>query len=164
MKAPAPMPVQVKKKEKKQMKHQAFLERLQSPQSPYSRSHNRRLKRKEKQQLVAKMDDLNAALNALQSGSLETSKAIPGVTTPRRDENITGVTSDVGYIGKGKGATLSANQRKRVLYVLNEFVSINELKCCALEKLRRAECPLFKLRKHTQRALSNSLGSMRRLR
>ena len=94
------------------MKHQAFLERLQSPQSPYSRSHNRRLKRKEKQQLVAKMDDLNAALNALQG---ETSKAIPGVTTPRRDDNITGVTSDVGYIGKGKGATLSANQRKGVL-------------------------------------------------
>jgi hypothetical protein len=111
------MPPKIKKKEKHQMKHQAFLERLRSSQYPYSRSHNRRLKRKEKQQLVAKMDDLNTALSGLESGLLEGSNDIPGVTSPRRRENIIGhnATSSSGQIGEGKGATLSATQRKRVL-------------------------------------------------
>ena len=111
------MPAQVKKKEKQQTKQRAFLERLQSSQHPYSRSHNRRLKRKEKQQLVAKMDDLNTALDCLESGPLEAPKNIPGVTSARRGNGRISPNAAQGarQIGEGKGATLSATQRKNVL-------------------------------------------------
>lgn len=113
------MPNQLKKKEKQQMKHQAFVERLQATQSPYSKSHNRRLKRKEKTQLGSGMVDLNAALSALSGASeLEGPKDVPGITSARRREaNSSGVSLKPGQIGEGKGHTLSKSQRKAVLYV-----------------------------------------------
>lgn len=113
----APPNAHIKKKEKQQMKHQAFVERLQSAQSPYSRSHNRRLKRKEKQQLVTKMDDLDAVLTALgdHPGSASVLD-IPGVTSARRrDQTASKPSSQPGLIGEGKGSTLSKTQRKAVL-------------------------------------------------
>ena len=135
IKTSAAVPPQAKKKEKQQMKHRAFLERLQSSQSPYSRSHNRRLKRKGKQQLAAKMDDLNTVLKDLESGAPEESKDIPGVTSSRKREDRAGtdMTSSVRRIGEGKGATLSTTQRKKVLYVFDSSVPIiDQLTTCVL--------------------------------
>lgn len=98
------------------MKHQAFVERLQSAQSPYSRSHNRRVKRKEKEQLVTKLDDLDAALTALGATPDSAPLDIPGVTSARRrDQPISKPSFQPGQIGEGKGSTLSKAQRKAVL-------------------------------------------------
>ncbi|KAF8313824.1 hypothetical protein DL93DRAFT_2080708 [Clavulina sp. PMI_390] len=109
----------LKKKEKQSMKHQAFLSRLPMSSvtpTPYSRSHNRREKRKQKERLVAKMDDLDAALEALGGGGSAAGQVdIPGVTSARKREKASGVQLEPGKIGEGKGSTLSASQRKAVL-------------------------------------------------
>jgi len=107
----------MKKKAKHQLKHQAFLDRLQSSQSPYSKSHNRRLKRKEKEQLVTQMGDLSAVLDEMDP---TTAADLPGITSARRkDGTATGIVPRMkpGQIGEGKGATLSKAQRKQALYV-----------------------------------------------
>jgi len=149
IKTSAAKPPQVKKKEKQQMKHRAFLERLQSSQSPYSQSHNRRLKRKEKQQLAAKMDDLNTVLKDLESGVPEESKDIPGVTSSRKREDGAGTdtTSSVKRIGEGKGATLSTAQRKRVLKTEKDRISVIQA------TKEYAENPFELIRRHAQATL-----------
>lgn len=74
------------------------------------------MKRKEKHQLVAKMDDLDAALNALGGTITAASVDIPGVTSARRREHLSSkVGPNLGQIGEGKGSTLSKAQRKAVL-------------------------------------------------
>ena len=93
------------------------MERLQASQSPYSRSHNRRLKRKEKGQLVTGMDDLGAALDEIEPSADSAFEDQPGITSARRREDRDTVKQRVkpGQIGEGKGATLSKAQRKRAL-------------------------------------------------
>jgi len=90
------------------------MDRLQASQSPYSRSHNRRLKRKEKQQLGSGMSDLNAALGALDDPAEEVHR--PGITTARR-RGTTDAKPRVkpGQIGEGKGDPLTKAQRKKAL-------------------------------------------------
>lgn len=108
----------LKKKEKQQLKHQAFIDRLStSPATPYSKSHNRRLKRKARDQLGPKLDDLNAALDAMSADGDEEHKSdIPGITVARSRKPIK--PSKAGMIGEGKGATLTKSERKAVLLVL----------------------------------------------
>ena len=94
------------------------MERLQASQSPYSRSHNRRLKRKEKQQLGSGMDDLNAVLGAIDDPVEEVQQ--PGITTARRrDTSNEKPRVKPGQIGEGRGAPLTKAQRKKALWAVS---------------------------------------------
>ncbi|KAH9969009.1 ribosome biogenesis protein SLX9-domain-containing protein [Russula dissimulans] len=71
------------KKERRMLKHELFLERLEASRAPYSKSHARRLKRKEREQLAGDLGSLRAALPSMTptvaSGS--TSSAVGGETS-----------------------------------------------------------------------------------
>ena len=88
---------------------------LESGHAPYSKSHARRLKRKEKEKLVSGMEDVALALPSLDedlSQELDRTQAIdpsnnPGIGPSRRTKP--------GLIGEGKGIPLSNKQRQKVL-------------------------------------------------
>jgi len=60
-----PEQVPNKKKERRILKHELFLERLEASRAPYSKSHARRLKRKEREQLAGDLGSLRAALPSM---------------------------------------------------------------------------------------------------
>ncbi|KAG5648084.1 hypothetical protein DXG03_007119 [Asterophora parasitica] len=109
-----PRPV-LKKKEKLQAKHEAFLERLETFNSPYSKSHARRVKRKAKEQIANGLSDMQDAIAALDDE----------IPTPVREsvKNTAEASQDPppkahvkpGMIGEGKKEPLSKSQRKRAL-------------------------------------------------
>ncbi|KAI0002067.1 ribosome biogenesis protein SLX9-domain-containing protein [Russula vinacea] len=53
------------KKERRILKHELFIERLEASRAPYSKSHARRLKRREKEQLTGRLWSLKAALPSI---------------------------------------------------------------------------------------------------
>lgn len=76
-----------------------------------SKSHERRVKRKAKEQLTGNMDDLQIALASLHEDSSppeSIEKHVPGEVKPK-------ASSSIGKIGKGPSSTLSKAQRKRLL-------------------------------------------------
>ncbi|KAF7307020.1 hypothetical protein MIND_00495000 [Mycena indigotica] len=104
----------LKKKEKQQMKRDSLRRRLETTAaSPYSKSHERRMKRKAREQLAgATMGDIQAALVAVDQDS-DVEPVPVGVTdnaTPKVKRKL-----KPGQIGEGKGATLSKSQRQKVL-------------------------------------------------
>ncbi|KAF8606605.1 hypothetical protein BDV93DRAFT_520883 [Ceratobasidium sp. AG-I] len=134
------------KKEKQQLKHEQFLQRLTSGVTPYSKSHNRRLKRKVKSELSTDLASVGNALNTLASES----PSQPGLQShpqPRPAKISTTL------IGEGKGVTLTKSQRRRAL---------------ELERLRQSsimEDPEFRsnpfaaIRTHAQNSLLSHIGS-----
>jgi len=109
--------IAIKKKDKQALKHELFLKRLESSRSPYSKSHERRLKRKAKEQVAGGMSDMQAAISAVDvdiplavSHSTEPSQDISDSATDRPK-----IRPKAGQIGEGKGTTLSKSQRKRAL-------------------------------------------------
>lgn len=120
--APAADAVPLKKKDKQELKRSLFLERLQSSQSPYSKSHERRAKRKAQNEIGGGLRDITAAITAVEdaevpeavklavSGDLEETDE-SAAPRARRAKHIH------GQIGEGKGAPLTEAQRKRALYV-----------------------------------------------
>ncbi|KAK7694876.1 hypothetical protein QCA50_002064 [Cerrena zonata] len=104
----------MKKKDKQAMKHELFLQRLESPRTPYSKSHERRLKRKSKEQVANGMNDIQAALSAV-AGEL------PGATETVIQEGEAEVAVIVppkpkpGQIGEGKSEPLNKFQRRKAL-------------------------------------------------
>ncbi|CCL98987.1 uncharacterized protein FIBRA_00995 [Fibroporia radiculosa] len=107
-------PPNMKKKEKQALKHELFMKRLESSRSPYSKSHERRLKRKAREQVASGMDDIRAAISAVED-------AIPSAVAEARSQVESDETQDqtarsqTGRIGEGKGVPLSKSQRKRAL-------------------------------------------------
>jgi ribosome biogenesis protein SLX9 len=93
------------------------MERLRGSQSPHSRSHNRRLRRKEKEQLASGMADLKAALGAIDDSVEKVQR--PGITSARRRDPSKSASGEsgieLGKIGEGRGVPLSKAQRKQVL-------------------------------------------------
>jgi hypothetical protein len=87
----------------------------------FSKSHERRMKRKAKEQLTGNMDDLQIALASLDEdiaeppppGSLE--KPSSESNSKHSQELKPKAGSNIGKIGKGSSSTLSKAQRKRVL-------------------------------------------------
>ncbi|KAG8728880.1 hypothetical protein FRC12_021428, partial [Ceratobasidium sp. 428] len=101
-----PAPTQTKK-EKKQVKHELFLQRLTASTSPYSKSHNRRLKRKAKSELSTDLASVEKVLRKL-APEISTAASV-------QHEPTTQPTKPVGLMGEGKGVTLSKKQRQRAL-------------------------------------------------
>lgn len=112
----------MRKKDKQQLKRQAFMDRLGSTsQSPYSKSHARRIKRKAKDQLVTSMDDIGAVLDAMGPEEEDETIEQPGITTARRRDpslQIPKPKLKPGQIGEGKGVTLTKKQRLLALQVI----------------------------------------------
>ncbi|KAI0361260.1 hypothetical protein OH77DRAFT_1516252 [Trametes cingulata] len=111
----------MKKKEKLALKHELFLKRLEQSRSPYSKSHERRLKRKAKEEVAGGMSDIKAAISAVED---DIPIAVQNTIAADTEATIGGDTSKKakakpkpGQIGEGKGAPLSKNQRKRALQV-----------------------------------------------
>lgn len=94
------------------------LEGLETTNSPYSKSHNRRMKRKSKEQIAGGLSDMQAAISALDE-TIPTSvqNSIEAGDDHARDSKSKPHVKP-GMIGEGKKATLSKSQRKRALYVL----------------------------------------------
>jgi len=97
------------KKEKQQLKKEAFIDRLQSTRSPYSKTQQRRFKRKQQEQVGGGLDAIQAVISALDNN------AAPDGDGKNTEEAQPKVKQKLGQIGEGKGIPLSRNQRKRAL-------------------------------------------------
>ena len=93
---------------------------LEASRSPYSKSHERRLKRKSREQVAVGLGDVTAAISELDAG-------IPVVVQQSVFENDAGDQAEEApqrpkatslQIGEGKGAPLTKSQRKKALYEL----------------------------------------------
>ncbi|KAF8481136.1 ribosome biogenesis protein SLX9-domain-containing protein, partial [Russula ochroleuca] len=100
------------KKERRILKHELFIERLEASRAPYSKSHARRLKRREKEQLTGRLWSLKAALPSIAPTTTATATTTAAATAApppplamRRP----------GQIGGGNGAPLTKSQRRRAL-------------------------------------------------
>ncbi|CAA7266550.1 unnamed protein product [Cyclocybe aegerita] len=105
---------QQKKKEKQQEKRKAFLQKLEPTARQFSKSHERRMKRKAKEQLSGGLHDLQSALASLEEDKHGEDSA-PAVTIADAEEPQTTAKPKVkpGTIGKGRSAPLSKAQRNR---------------------------------------------------
>ncbi|KAI0800936.1 ribosome biogenesis protein SLX9-domain-containing protein [Fomes fomentarius] len=111
----------LKKKEKQALKHELFMQRLEQSRSPYSKSHERRLKRKAREQVAGGMDEIKMAIAAVeddiplavQNSIAATAEGVDETPAPQSKK----VRPKHGQIGEGKGAPLTKNQRKRALQV-----------------------------------------------
>ncbi|KAJ6621254.1 ribosome biogenesis protein SLX9-domain-containing protein [Mycena sp. CBHHK59/15] len=106
------------KKEKQQLKRDALLQRLESNHSPYSKSHARRQKRKAKEQIAGGLDDIQAALAAVegeQDVDLHQDSAADELDIPEHESQPKKAKPKPGQIGEGKGVPLSKAQRQRAL-------------------------------------------------
>ena len=81
----------------------------------FSKSHERRMKRKAKEQLAGSMDDLRTALVALDEDIVPPDEPSPSIPTRSEEAKPKAILK----IGKGTSSTLSKAQRKRLLYVLS---------------------------------------------
>jgi len=108
-------PVGLTKKAKQKERREAFMQKLEPSTSHFSKSHERRLKRKAKEQLAGNMHDLQTALASLDEGAPQTvEKPSPSISM-NSGEVKPKVSSGIGKIGKGTSSTLSKAQRKRLL-------------------------------------------------
>ncbi|TFY83767.1 hypothetical protein EWM64_g232 [Hericium alpestre] len=109
------------KKEKQLLKHELFMQRLEASRSPYSKSHNRRLKRREKEQVGGGLETIKHAIAAVESGEATPSRSAPGdaekVTADAPADEKRSARTRPGQIGEGKGAPLKRSQRKQALCV-----------------------------------------------
>ncbi|KAI0694892.1 ribosome biogenesis protein SLX9-domain-containing protein [Cytidiella melzeri] len=113
----------MKKKEKQALKHETFIQALATSRSPYSKSHERRLKRKAREQVAGGLHEITAALAevatdsipvaVLQSGAVRTADSLtmtPEESSTNRHRKVAS-----GQIGEGRHNPLSKSQRKRAL-------------------------------------------------
>ncbi|TFK97042.1 ribosome biogenesis protein SLX9-domain-containing protein [Pterulicium gracile] len=121
----------MKKKEKLSVKKDAFLNRLASHMSnssshPYSKSHARRMKRKEREQVAGGLGDIQDAIGDLLGDEApsetiaesnkkaakrkQTDMEVEGGEDPKKTKTV-----QAGVIGQGKNTTLTKAQRKRAL-------------------------------------------------
>ncbi|KAJ4486288.1 ribosome biogenesis protein SLX9-domain-containing protein [Lentinula aciculospora] len=114
----------LKKKDKHQLKRETFLQRLELTQSPYSKSHQRRINRKAKEQIGQGLEEIRDALQSVDDGKAPSTIAQDASDTIGKAEMQ--VDGDKGTpksiqskarIGEGRGSTLSNAQRKKALNV-----------------------------------------------
>ncbi|KAL0951044.1 hypothetical protein HGRIS_007784 [Hohenbuehelia grisea] len=106
----------LKKKEKQQLKHEVLMQKLEQNHSPYSKSHNKRLKRKAREQVAGGMNEIQAVISSMDdfqpsapSNDVEAADAAAMSASGSRPK------PKLGLIGEGKGVPLTKNQRKRAL-------------------------------------------------
>ncbi|KAH7341805.1 ribosome biogenesis protein SLX9-domain-containing protein [Rhizoctonia solani] len=132
------------KKEKQQAKHERLLQRLSVGTSPYSKSHNRRLKRKQKTTLSTDLQSVQNVLNTIAEDILPAvgeSKYNPESHHTIRPKQAPGI------IGEGKGVTLTKQQRKRAL----ELEQLRQSAIMTNSDYRKN--PFDAIRRHAQNSL-----------
>ncbi|KAF8912771.1 ribosome biogenesis protein SLX9-domain-containing protein [Gymnopilus junonius] len=102
------------KKVKQIEKREAFLQKFGLSVTQGSKSHQRRMKRKAKEQLTGGLSDLQSALVTLEKDALAQQEPLNTIGASQ-DETKTEPAVKPRTIGKGGTSTLSKAQRKRVL-------------------------------------------------
>ncbi|EFI28636.1 hypothetical protein CC1G_13662 [Coprinopsis cinerea okayama7 len=109
--------VSLTKKEKLALKREAFLQKLELSKT-HSKSHERRMKRKAKEQLASGMTEIQAVLAALEEPQepqgTESKAGESGETTTASGSSQTASSKSL-KIGAGKSEPLSKAQRKKAL-------------------------------------------------
>jgi len=105
---------QQSKKAKQFEKREAFLQKFSLSSIQGSKSHQKRMKRKAKEQLTGGLSDLQTALVTLEKDVLAQQEPLTTISTSQ-DEAKAEPAARPGTIGKGLASTLSKAQRKRVL-------------------------------------------------
>lgn len=120
------------KKAKQTLKHEFFLKRMpfflsyssavthlsldfESSRSPYSKSHERRMKRKAREQVAGGLTDMHAAITALEAAEIPADLPVVGKSEAPNEDFAKGPTTRSGQIGESKGVTPTKSQRKRAL-------------------------------------------------
>ena len=94
---------------------------LEQSRSPYSKSHERRLKRKVREQIAGGMNEIKAAISAVEN---DIPVVVQNTVTAEFNSDVAGeadapkpraVKPRPGQIGEGKSVPLTKNQRKRAL-------------------------------------------------
>lgn len=112
------------------------------PSIKQSKSHERRLKRKAKEQLTGDLNDLQSALELLQEET--TGHDEPAEPAASHDERKPKQTTKPGTIGKGRSSTLSKAQRKRALSVIYFVIAnVSPLINTPRRELERLRHPLI---------------------
>ena len=100
---------------------------LEASRSPYSKSHIRRLKRLEREQIAGGLDGLRSALAAVEQDVARAdpraqAPVAPGAKNADAEPDRPQPRARPGQIGEGKGAPLKRTQRKRALCVPNPLL------------------------------------------
>jgi len=90
-----------------------LLKELASGLSPYSKSHNRRVKKKAKEQIGGGLTDIQAAITELAEEAEATLMESDATSITTAAE--TKLNAKYGKIGEGKGLLFTATRRKRAL-------------------------------------------------
>ncbi|KAJ3800498.1 ribosome biogenesis protein SLX9-domain-containing protein [Lentinula aff. detonsa] len=114
----------LKKKDRQQQKREAFLQKLELTQSPYSRSHQRRLNRKAREQIGQGLDEIRDVLQSVDDGKAQTTIAQDAAKADKLQMKVDGDEDTLrqskvksSQIGEGKASTLSDYQRKKALKI-----------------------------------------------
>ncbi|KAJ3760964.1 ribosome biogenesis protein SLX9-domain-containing protein, partial [Lentinula raphanica] len=152
----------LKKKDKQQLKREAFLRRLESTQSPYSKSHQRRLKRKAKEQIGQGLEEIRDVLGSVDTADkkqptiAQDASATAGPedrsqmqVDGQSSKSVQSASVQSNHIGEGKHTTLSDAQRKKALYVKIERLRHPLI----LSNSQFASNPFETIRTHAQNTL-----------
>ncbi|KAG6337322.1 hypothetical protein ID866_1747 [Astraeus odoratus] len=109
----AAAPPTTSKKERQQRKHEAFIDRVRTTASPYSKAQRRRFNKKTREQVGKGMADMEAVISSLEE---KESRSDPANGSDER-QPASKPPAKMKQIGKGKGIPLTSGQRKRALEV-----------------------------------------------
>ncbi|KAI6044935.1 ribosome biogenesis protein SLX9-domain-containing protein, partial [Pisolithus marmoratus] len=136
------------KKEKQRRKHEAFIDKLASTVSPYSKAQRRRFNKRMREQVGGGMADIDLALSALQEKDPYPESA---KNPDSAAQSSTAKQTATSRIGKNKGVPLTKNQRKRAL----EIESLRHP--LILSDRRFADNPFETIRIHAQNTLEKKV-------
>ncbi|KAF8547126.1 hypothetical protein OG21DRAFT_1425404, partial [Imleria badia] len=101
------------KKGKQELKHEAFIDRIKSSCTPYSKVQKRRFNRKQREQLGGGLGSIEAVISALEEEEISSpAEAQPNAATSQQRPQAKAKT---GIMGEGKGVPLTKAQRKHAL-------------------------------------------------
>ncbi|KIJ68331.1 hypothetical protein HYDPIDRAFT_36819 [Hydnomerulius pinastri MD-312] len=107
-------PPTIGKKEKQQLKREAFIDRLKSSATPYSKAQRRRFNRKQREQVGGGLGSIEAVISALE-GKEPSPEPVNAKTDVQQQSQPKKVQAKTGRIGEGRGIPLTKAQRKRAL-------------------------------------------------
>ncbi|KAF8844025.1 hypothetical protein BDN67DRAFT_49772 [Paxillus ammoniavirescens] len=108
-------PPVVGKKMKQQLKHEAFIDRLKSPITPYSKVQRRRFNRKQREQVGGGLGSIQAVISALEDKEPSPEPEEAQQPKDHSQSQPTKAKAKAGPMGAGKGVPLTKSQRKRAL-------------------------------------------------
>ncbi|KAH7911931.1 ribosome biogenesis protein SLX9-domain-containing protein [Hygrophoropsis aurantiaca] len=103
----------IKKKEKHQLRREAFIDKLKTTNSPYSKVQKRRFNRKLREKIGGGLDEIQAAISTLETEEIPGN--IDSESNEKQKQEASQSRPKPGQIGEGKGIPLTKNQRKRAL-------------------------------------------------